>query len=182
MKGEKDKITIAGSTEHFSKEDLEEIADPLRDQFQIEIKYIARLSLAELPPELILVLGPLSAGFFGKMGADIYQKLKAAIKKRMTKFKAPLTFAYEFEIGGVKIEARATTDDPNIIGKPLETGKQVYDIAENLIKEKRLPENMTRLYFKFDRETMRWKLEGGIRQEPWGRFMFDHQTGKWLEM
>lgn len=182
MKAEKDKIEIAGSIEHFSEEDLEEIAGPLKSLFRVKTRSIMRLSLELLPPVLIFVLGQIATGFFREMGVDIYQELKAAVKKRMTKFKAPLTFAFEFEIEGVKIEARATTDDPNIIGKPLETGKQVYDIAENLIKEKRLPENMTRLYFKFDRETMRWRLEGGIRQEPWGRFIFDHQTGKWLEI
>lgn len=182
LKVEKDKIKITGSTEHFSKEDLEEIAEPLKSLFQVETRSIARLSLEALPPELIFVLGSIAAGFFGKLGADIYQKLKAAVQNRMLKFKAPLTFGFEFEIDGVKIGAYSTTDDPNIMGKALETGKQVHDFAENLIKEKRLPENMTRLYFKFDRETMGWKLEGGIRQEPWERFMFDHQTGKWSEI
>jgi len=182
LKVEKEKITIAGSTEHFSKEELEEIADPLRDRFQIEIKYIARLSLAELPPELILVLGPLSAGFFGKMGADIYQKLKAAIKKCMSKFKKQLTFGFEFMMNGVKVEAHVTSDDPNVVGKALELNKQVYDFAESLIKKKRLPADISWLHFEFDKETMGWKLEGGIRQEPWTRFMFDHHTGKWSEI
>lgn len=88
---------------------------------------------------------------------------------------------FEFEIENVEVKAYLTTNDPNIMGKALETGKQLYRFAETTIKERKLPEKISQIYFEFDKQIMEWRLEGGIRQEPWGRFLFDHHTGKWSE-
>lgn len=128
-----EKIKIAFSSPHFSKDEIKDIYDSIEEVYPVDILEYSRHSADVLDPVIIVLLAgiPLSTfliGFFSQMGKDTWTAIKNAFSKVFRKYKIQgksVNVQFKFKENETEFMVSVTTDKFDLLVSALEMARNL---------------------------------------------------------